>query len=278
VVVPRADAVLADGRRLQLSFGTSLAVDDSLASATGLAHEQPVRVRVPGTADGGPERGAALAADLRPGDVRLLSAEPHPAPAAQVVLGSAGMFLGLRYLWGGNSAWGLDCSGLVHLTYRAHGVVVPRDAFDQADLLPGVDLGAVEPGDLYFFARPGEKVYHVGFVSRPVAADGLQDVLEVPPLELVECRQIPEHLVFQDARLAGQRFRQILDGDAPAREDHEALDRVLELTHVARPPVLGQRRERIRLDCRLTPGPARRVVQELLDEERDVLAPLPQRR
>ncbi|HLN78906.1 MAG TPA: NlpC/P60 family protein [Nocardioidaceae bacterium] len=196
VVVPRADAVLADGRRLQLSFGTSLAVDDSLASATGLAHEQPVRVRVPGTADGGPERGAALAAGLRPGDVRLLSAEPHPAPAAQVVLGSAGMFLGLRYLWGGNSAWGLDCSGLVHLTYRAHGVVVPRDAFDQADLLPGVDLGAVEPGDLYFFARPGEKVYHVGFVSRPVAADGVRRMLHAPEGgELIEEAPLAPHRV-----------------------------------------------------------------------------------
>ena len=41
-------------------------------------------------------------------------------------------FLGVRYLWGGTSAWGLDCSGLVHLSWRGQGVLLPRDAHDQA--------------------------------------------------------------------------------------------------------------------------------------------------
>ena len=209
VAVPRARALLDDGRRLELSFGTSLAVagfED--ARGSDRAEDQAdaaVRVLLPGRrsddtgGDTGSSRapvGGVVTAELRAGDVRLLPGGSGPAPAPEVLLGSAGQFLGLRYLWGGTSAWGLDCSGLVHLTLRAHGVVVPRDAFDQADLLKGVDLGAVQPADLYFFARPGEKVYHVGFASHPVGADGVRRMLHAPEGgELIEDAPLAPHRV-----------------------------------------------------------------------------------
>lgn len=97
---------------------------------------------------------------------------PPPAAAADVsadplsVLAHAGQFLGLLYLWGGTSPWGLDCSGLVHLAYRAAGVVVPRDAAAQQEAAAPVKLGEEQPGDLYFFAHDSH-VYHVGFVTEP---------------------------------------------------------------------------------------------------------------
>jgi cell wall-associated NlpC family hydrolase len=72
-------------------------------------------------------------------------------------------FLGTPYVWGGLGRDGLDCSGLVHLAFRAIGVRVPRDAADQAAYAEPV--GEPQPGDLYFFGRPDEAVSHVAFVT-----------------------------------------------------------------------------------------------------------------
>lgn len=104
--------------------------------------------------------------DGRVARVPLTSAHRTGAPAdAELVLASARQLVGLRYLWGGTSGWGVDCSGFVHLVHRAHGVVVPRDACDQQLAGQPSTLDAAVPGELYFFARPDERAYHVGFVT-----------------------------------------------------------------------------------------------------------------
>ena len=73
-------------------------------------------------------------------------------------------FLGTPYLWGGSSAFGLDCSGLVQLCYRLGGIVLRRDADIQRSdprFLPVV--GDRQPGDLVFFGNKSEKkITHVG--------------------------------------------------------------------------------------------------------------------
>jgi cell wall-associated NlpC family hydrolase len=125
--------------------------------------------------------------------------DPAGTPSRDAVLDAARQFLGVRYLWGGTSAWGLDCSGLVHLCWRSQGVLLPRDAHDQAashdDVAP-VPLDEVRPGDLYFFARPGERIYHVGLVTRPVAADGTRWMLHAPEGgELIEEAPLAPHRV-----------------------------------------------------------------------------------
>lgn len=91
---------------------------------------------------------------------------PWPSPgAAADALALAGRFADRVYVWGGMSGHGIDCSGLVHLAWRRFGVRLPRDASDQADATTPLPPGEERPGDLYFFARPGRPIHHVGFVS-----------------------------------------------------------------------------------------------------------------
>lgn len=72
------------------------------------------------------------------------------------ILALALRFLETPYVWGGRSAWGLDCSGLVQLVWGACGIPLPRDSDDQQAALQPTTTPA--RGDLAFF--PG----HVGIL------------------------------------------------------------------------------------------------------------------
>lgn len=89
----------------------------------------------------------------------------EPQALRQVVMDRARQFVNLRYLWGGMSPWGFDCSGLVHFSCRLSGLVVPRDAAAQHAASTPVPLGDEEAGDLYFFTNEKGRVAHVGFVA-----------------------------------------------------------------------------------------------------------------
>jgi cell wall-associated NlpC family hydrolase len=91
--------------------------------------------------------------------VRTPSTAALPVTGTDVVR-TAQMFTGLPYLWAGRSGFGFDCSGLTSLDYRAHGIVIPRDADAQAKKGRAVSAAALRPGDLLFYATSGT-VHHV---------------------------------------------------------------------------------------------------------------------
>ena len=94
-------------------------------------------------------------------------------------------YAGSRYEWGGLSAAGIDCSGLVHLSYRLCGLLVPRDAWQQDEA--GEEVAEPEPGDLATYGAP---VDHVAFwlgagrILHATGRDGLAVVEEEEPESL----------------------------------------------------------------------------------------------
>mgnify|MGYP005844013151 FL=1 len=85
--------------------------------------------------------------------------QPAPAPAPAPSGGDAGWkivevaskYLGSRYVWGGTSPAGFDCSGFVWYVYKTAGSYVPRDLWGQLQAGPRVKQDNLLPGDIVFF-------------------------------------------------------------------------------------------------------------------------------
>lgn len=74
-------------------------------------------------------------------------------------------FLGTPYKLGGNTASGLDCSGLVCQVFERNDYKMPRRSSEQAEIGDKINIKEVKPGDLLFFATAGgSRVSHVGIV------------------------------------------------------------------------------------------------------------------
>jgi SH3-like domain-containing protein len=88
-----------------------------------------------------------------------------PEPNVNSVLSVAGQMMGTPYLWGGTSDKGVDCSGFVKTAFYANGVILARDASQQAMHGQPVDFSNMNnllPGDLLFFGISAQHITHVG--------------------------------------------------------------------------------------------------------------------
>lgn len=83
---------------------------------------------------------------------------------AQTVIDAAQSVIGVKYVFGGTTVSGMDCSGLTLYAYAKAGITLPHAAAQQATLGVAVSRSNLQPGDLVFFDTDGghDNITHVG--------------------------------------------------------------------------------------------------------------------
>jgi hypothetical protein len=154
-----AVALLVPFGLASIGFGAILGV------AGGL--EAPSTENVSGRASAGRNGLAALIPPPLPS-----RATDSNLPYASELLAQARSWLGTRYVLGGCSPSGIDCSCFVQTVFGSVGIGLPRTSQLQYNATVGRGLGtsSPEPGDLVFFFHTyfdaGQDWTHVGVVSR----------------------------------------------------------------------------------------------------------------
>ena len=114
-----------------------------------------VRVRLPSG-----ERAIAPADNFR--EFKRGKVFPVTAEDIERVILCAKAMTGSPYLWGGTTMLAPDCSGFTQLCWREAGVLLPRNASQQASVGEEVSgLESAQRGDLLFFTSPTGRVDHV---------------------------------------------------------------------------------------------------------------------
>ena len=90
--------------------------------------------------------------------------DPNAQSAGQDLVDFAMTLLGSRYVYGGSSPSGFDCSGFVKYVCNQFGYSVNRTASDQMDNGVSVSKSELQPGDLVFFnnGNSSKRATHVG--------------------------------------------------------------------------------------------------------------------
>ncbi len=86
-------------------------------------------------------------------------------PDASATSTLARQMMGFPYLWGGASGKGADCSGFVKQVFYMQGIILARDASQQArygERINFTNMGNLQTGDLLFFGRDDQHITHVG--------------------------------------------------------------------------------------------------------------------
>lgn len=115
------------------------------------------------------------------------TASPKRGDIGFIAARTAERFIGIPYLWGGNTVVdGMDCSGFVRAVYNLCGVNIPRTSGEQFRVGRGISMEELVDGDLVFFGSSEQKISHVGIYvgnNRFVHAPKRGEEIKISPLD-----------------------------------------------------------------------------------------------
>ncbi len=83
------------------------------------------------------------------------------------IIKEAEKYLGTKYLLGGKTEKGTDCSGLIQIAYKnALGIILPKHSWDQKEMGKEVAMEDLKTGDLVFLRKKSNRHKHVGLIKR----------------------------------------------------------------------------------------------------------------
>ena len=97
---------------------------------------------------------------------------PGGSTLRSAVVDYAMAFMGVRYVYGGASRSGTDCSGLTMQVYGYYGISLPHSCVAQYRMCQFVSRSALQPGDMVFFSRLGHVGIYIGGGQFIHAANG----------------------------------------------------------------------------------------------------------
>jgi peptidoglycan DL-endopeptidase CwlO len=167
----RVSSQLARERRLYASIKGEIAqlIQANRARQLALARAASIRNTAQAQAQ-------ALALQQTPIGASASTSSASVAPPSQYtgVVGIAMRYLGVPYVWGGQSPSGFDCSGLVAYVYAQVGVSLPHYTGAQWNVGVPVSRSDLQPGDLVFFDGLGHVGIYIGgneFIHAPHTGD-----------------------------------------------------------------------------------------------------------
>ncbi len=124
----------------------------------------------------------------------------EPATTAKIIE-EAEKFLSVKYLLGGKSKKGVDCSGLTQMVYKnAFNIILPKHSWDQKEAGKKVNLKSVKTGDLMFLIKKSNKHKHLGIVEKNKTINLIHASFERKKVVRQKLDEVFEKYDFKEAR------------------------------------------------------------------------------
>jgi cell wall-associated NlpC family hydrolase len=150
-----AQQLAAERRAAQLAAERRLAAQRAAAAA---AAREAAQERAAAAANAAAQQALATTSTTSPTLAPPPTTVVAPSGAAAEAVAAAESRVGDPYVWGAVGPTTFDCSGLVMWAYAQAGVVLPHYSGSQYAVTEHIPMSDLEPGDLVFFANPGEHV------------------------------------------------------------------------------------------------------------------------